>query len=165
MALFFRGLKKVIYFLVCYHEESHIQNSDGEGKRKATHEERPRNSLKYEEHEGKRKPIPKHLRDEVWIKYNGYTEMGYCYCCGFMVQRYHAGWHCAHVVAVEEGGTTTIDNLRVCCPGCNLSMGNQNLYAYIRDKNLNGPGKSGVQQYLSRHQSQVMSKRTSRTKK
>jgi hypothetical protein len=58
------------------------------------------------------------------------------------------------------GGEVSVDNLRVSCSGCNLSMGNQNLYAYIRDKKLNGPGYKNIDAYFKKNPSQKDSKRT-----
>ena len=32
-------------------------------------------------------------------------------------------FHCPHVVSVFHGGADSVDNLRLCCPMCNESMG------------------------------------------
>lgn len=80
----------------------------------------------------KRKPIPKKIRDDVWIKYFNDQLEGECYVCKIRVTRYKAGWHCSHVIPACKGGKDIIENLRVCCPGCNLSMGNMNMYDYIQ---------------------------------
>ena len=108
----------------------------------------------------KKDRIPKHVRDNVWIKYNGNGSRGICYACGTKVNRYNAGWHCSHVISDSKGGEETVENLRTCCRHCNLSMGDQNLYAYIRDKGLTGPGSRNVKSYLNRHPSQKFDKRT-----
>lgn len=93
------------------------------------------------------KRIPSHVRDGVWLKYHGANITGSCYCCGKIIEKYYAGWHCSHVVARDKGGQNTIENLRPCCAGCNLSMGDCNLYKYIIDKNLGGPGVKNIEKY------------------
>lgn len=101
------------------------------------------------------------IRNAVWVKYYGdQTNLGKCYCCNNIVQRYQAGWHCSHVISDALGGSYTVDNLRICCPHCNLSMGNQNLYAFIRDKKLIGLGSRNVKSYMNAHPDQSNSKRT-----
>ena len=77
-----------------------------------------------------RKPIPRSLRNQVWIKYNGDSDIGRCYTCNNLVNRYNYGWHCSHVISVASGGKNVLENLRVCCPKCNLSMGVCNLEEY-----------------------------------
>ena len=108
----------------------------------------------------KKKAIPKKIRDAVWVKYHGEKDEGICYCCSKRVERYHAGWQCSHVHSEATGGEISVENLRVNCQGCNLSAGDQNLYAYIRDKNLKGPGRKNVDAYFKKHPSQINSKRT-----
>lgn len=102
-----------------------------------------------------REPIPRTMRNFVWTEYHGENNFGVCYCCGIMIERYNAGWHCAHVVAGAKGGETRVGNLRTCCRHCNLSMGDQNLYAYIKAKDLAGPGAKHADQYMRLHTSQV----------
>jgi len=79
-----------------------------------------------------RRRIPKKLRSDLWIKYCGEKYNGKCY-----VNPNHKvtidSFHCGHVKAVKNGGTNNIDNLRVICSGCNLSMGIQNLEDYKRE--------------------------------
>lgn len=77
-----------------------------------------------------RKPIPKRTRNEVWIKYCGEKDHGNCYVCRKQVERYNKGWDCSHVIADAKGGLPVLENLRVCCPKCNRSMGTMNLYDY-----------------------------------
>ena|SRR3972149_4511755 len=108
----------------------------------------------------KRDRIKPDVRNQVWTKYHGGNNTGICYCCNRSIQRYHAGWHCSHVLADSRGGSEKIENLRTCCRHCNLSMGDQNLYTYIREKNLNGPGSKNVNNYLEQHPSQKFDKRT-----
>jgi 5-methylcytosine-specific restriction endonuclease McrA len=108
----------------------------------------------------KKAAIPKKLRDSVWVKYYGTADKGICYSCGIQVNRYNAGWNCSHVKSDAKGGSTTIDNLRVCCPGCNLTMGNQNMYAFIRDKNMTGPGSKHYNNYFKKYPNERFDKRT-----
>jgi len=108
----------------------------------------------------KRGRIPKETRDAVWNNYHFDMSVGMCYVCGNIVNRYNKGWHCSHVISDSKGGKETLDNLRVCCSHCNLSMGDQNLYAYIRDKNMLGPGSNNVNSYFKRHPSQKFDKRS-----
>ena len=104
--------------------------------------------------EGKRtKPykkgvIPPKLRAQVWEHGDGR-----CYVCG---EKVTTGWHCSHVVAEVKGGPTTLSNLRVCCPHCNLSMGDLNLYRYIeiqiaKGTHLTGQGVNHYQSYLKKN--------------
>lgn len=112
----------------------------------------------------KKKAIPKKIRDAVWIKYFGENDEGICYCCGKFVERYNAGWQCSHIVAEKspdgKPGEITVENLRVGCAGCNIGCGNGNLYVYIRDKNLKGPGSKNVDAYFKKNPSQINNKRT-----
>jgi 5-methylcytosine-specific restriction endonuclease McrA len=99
----------------------------------------------------KRDIIPKKVRDATWIKYHGKSLKGVCYCCGKSITRYNRGWHCSHVLADVKGGEEIVDNMRTCCPHCNLSMGAQNLYVYMKQHNMQGPGKENIENYLEKH--------------
>ncbi len=91
------------------------------------------------------KPIPQKTRELTWQKYfNG--NIGQCYACGCKIDK--RNWHCAHVIAIEQGGSNNINNLRVTCAHCNLACGKQNLYLFIKNKKLNGPGKHNINNYL-----------------
>ena len=106
--------------------------------------------LSYNE-DDERDRIPSALRNYVWVKYHGENSLGQCYCCGVVIQRYNGGWHSSHVEA--KGGDSSPENMRTCCQHCNLSMEDQNLYAYIRDKGLTGPGAKNVKSYFTSHPS------------
>jgi 5-methylcytosine-specific restriction endonuclease McrA len=108
----------------------------------------------------KRTPIPPKVRNEIWIKYHKESLTGICYCCGNKIHRYNGGWHCSHVIASTKLGPDTIDNLRTCCRTCNLSMGDQNLYAYIKEKKLGGPGCKNVGRHFKQNPSQENDIRT-----
>lgn len=108
----------------------------------------------------KKERIPSHIRDTVWITYYGNSVKGICYCCGKSINRYNGGWHASHVISSNKSGEISTENLRPCCPHCNLSMGNQNLYAYIRDKELKGPGAKNINGYFRKHPDEKDDKRT-----
>ncbi len=112
----------------------------------------------------KKNKIPSYIRNQVWITYHNNSDTGICYCCGKKIQRYNKGWHASHVLSYNKGGLNTVENLRPCCPHCNLSMGNCNLYTYIKMKGLTGPGFKNVDKYLTVNPSQSIDKRTHRNK-
>lgn len=89
-----------------------------------------------------RRKIPKAVRDTVWCTYHGRSANGVCYCCGTPINQQN--WHCAHVIADAAGGLPDVANLRTCCQHCNLSMGKRNLYTYIQEQNLQGPGRHNL---------------------
>tara|TARA_Y100000389_G_scaffold11140_1_gene10338 strand:- start:8430 stop:9554 length:1125 start_codon:yes stop_codon:yes gene_type:complete len=73
----------------------------------------------------KKKPIPKTLRDSVWMKYVKDQNNPKCYCCEESITL--KTWQCGHVISEANGGTLDIDNLRPICQTCNTSMGTQNM--------------------------------------
>ena len=79
----------------------------------------------------KRRNIPQQIRGEIWIKYNGDTHYGKCYCCKKEIYELSA-WHAGHVIASENGGNDSAENLRPICPACNLAMGTENLYHFMK---------------------------------
>lgn len=113
----------------------------------------------------KKDTIPKKVRDAVWVKYHGDKNVGICYCCGKEIQRYNAGWHCSHILSDVKGGEEIVENLTTCCPHCNLSMGSQNLYVYMKENNMQGPGKENIEKYLKEHPDQINDKRDSPNQK
>jgi hypothetical protein len=106
-----------------------------------------------------RKSIPKKTRQMTWRAYHGDSRYGVCYACGMLLNS--KNWHCSHVISDKRGGVATVDNLRTCCQHCNLSCGEQNLYAFIRDKKLTGPGSRHITSYMNKHPDQRDSKRSS----
>jgi len=145
------------FLFCCFKQETHTPPKLSSENKKLY--DRPPPKVK-EAKETKRKPIPKKLRNQVWLFYHGERIEGNCYCCNILIMRYNAGWHCAHVFSDNKGGLTVLENLRTCCRHCNLSMGNQNLYAYIIEKNLKGPGAANVIVYFQKYPSQVGDRRT-----
>lgn len=68
--------------------------------------------------------IPKALREQVWIHFNGRKFAHKCnviWCKNeITVFNFHAG----HNIPESKGGATTLENLRPICSSCNLSMSN-----------------------------------------
>jgi 5-methylcytosine-specific restriction endonuclease McrA len=116
---------------------------------------------KKQEPKRKKDVIPKKVRNAVWIKYHGESLTGICYCCGKEITRYNGGWHCSHILSDVKGGEEIVENLTTCCPHCNLSMGSQNLYVYMKENNMQGPGKEHIEKYLKEHPDQINDKRES----
>jgi len=83
----------------------------------------------------KKTPIPKTVRNCLWINYFKNKREDKCQCCLreiISISNFHAG----HIVSEFKGGTTTLDNLRPICQLCNLSMGTQNMDDFIKKFNL-----------------------------
>lgn len=72
----------------------------------------------------KKAKIPKKIREEVWVNYNGPCFEKKCnvsWCNNIInVFNYHVG----HDIPESKGGTLDIVNLKPICSNCNLSMGN-----------------------------------------
>lgn len=79
----------------------------------------------------KRKPISKALRTGVWNRYHKNRDNAQCYVgCGEIITVFN--FECGHILAVANGGDTTLDNLRPICSSCNKSMGSQNMNDFIK---------------------------------
>lgn len=80
------------------------------------------------EHGGKRKTIPKGVKEDLWIRHFGKRYKGNCFVCGDKIEtkKFEAG----HVVPVSKGGTDKLSNLKPICSKCNKGMSNMNLYKY-----------------------------------
>lgn len=50
---------------------------------------------------------------------------GACEYCRLIEEGTGVIFHLDHVVPLDRGGSTTLGNLALCCPGCNLAKGNQ----------------------------------------
>jgi len=72
----------------------------------------------------KKSPIPRALREQVWITFIGKKFEHKClvtWCENTItVFNFEAG----HMIPESKGGTLSIDNLRPICSKCNKSMGN-----------------------------------------
>ena len=72
----------------------------------------------------KKEKIPKALREQVWLKYNGRKYEVKCnikWCKNnISVFNFHVG----HNIPESKGGGMDIENLRPICSKCNLSMSN-----------------------------------------
>lgn len=70
----------------------------------------------------KRIKIPKALREQVWLKYNGRAYDAKCnvpWCKNVISVYDHES---GHVIPHSKGGSTTLENLRPICSRCNKSM-------------------------------------------
>jgi len=84
------------------------------------------------EPKNRKKKIPKNLKNEVWNFYNKKeSTTAKCYCC-FTKELHIMSWHCGHVIAENKGGLMAIENLRPICRNCNLTMGTDNLYDFMK---------------------------------
>jgi 5-methylcytosine-specific restriction endonuclease McrA len=75
------------------------------------------------------KTIPKKTREAVWKRDCGENMTGTCFCCSQSVTALGT-WHAGHIIASANGGSDTVDNLRVVCSPCNLAMGTENMDAF-----------------------------------
>ena len=90
----------------------------------------------------KKKSIPKILKDLTWQRWIGDDiAKAKCLCCGVNEIKMNS-FHCGHVVAEADGGSTTVDNLRPVCATCNLSMRTQNMEKFKGQYGLATPGSS-----------------------
>lgn len=87
---------------------------------------------KYKELEKKNNPkpkrvsIPKSVKDQLWDNTFGSTAgEGKCYVCSDTINS--KKFDCGHIVAVCQGGTNDISNLKAICSTCNKSMGTKNM--------------------------------------
>lgn len=70
----------------------------------------------------KKKPVPKALREQVWIKYMGNKLSGKCKIRWCKNQMSAFDFHVGHDIPESKGGTLDIENLYPICSRCNLSM-------------------------------------------
>ncbi len=61
--------------------------------------------------------------------FNGKLD-GKCFVCG--QQLLYDNVVMGHIVPHKDGGDVTPENLRAICSGCNLAMGDENLYSYMQ---------------------------------
>lgn len=75
----------------------------------------------------RKEPIPKALREQVWLQYGGpqfYKKCSVSWCTN-QVSAFQ--FHVGHNIAEAKGGPTELSNLRVICASCNLSMGTKSI--------------------------------------
>jgi 5-methylcytosine-specific restriction endonuclease McrA len=87
------------------------------------------------EREIKREPIPKCVRNALWINFFKNQREGKCQCClreTISIGNFHAG----HIKAHANGGSSSLDNLVPICMLCNTSMGKYDLNEFITKYNL-----------------------------
>ena len=90
----------------------------------------------------KRETIPKTVRNALWINYFVDKRIGKCLCC-LREQITIGNFNCGHIIAHNQGGKTSLENLIPICTLCNTSMGTYNLNDFIKKYNLHH-GLSGL---------------------
>lgn len=86
-----------------------------------------------------RRNVPKSVRMQVWRRDCGNSLDGICFACESKINM--EAWECGHVVAVANGGSNQLDNLRPICSACNKSMGKKNMYEFMLEYGLAGVSK------------------------
>ena len=83
--------------------------------------------------------IPKALREQLWLRYNGERYKSKCYIrwCRNDIDVFN--YHVGHNVPQSKGGGLNLENLRPICSRCNLSM--SNIYTIDEWKLLGNPIK------------------------
>jgi hypothetical protein len=72
-----------------------------------------------------RSSIPSTVKDRRWRIDCGNTIDSNCQVCNIDIS--YTNCHVAHVISVKNGGNNNINNLRITCMSCNLSMSTMNL--------------------------------------
>ena len=73
---------------------------------------------------GKKKKIPKAIREQVWLKNFGKEFEHSCYISWCKNDITVFDFHVGHDKPESRGGTLSINNLKPICARCNLSMSN-----------------------------------------
>lgn len=84
-----------------------------------------------------RKTISKVVRRQLWDIYFSNSFTGKCYVCTKNVD--YDNFEAGHIISLAHGGSDYIDNLRVVCKSCNISIGTDNMDDFIKVylRNLN----------------------------
>jgi len=106
--------------------------------------------------ESKEKSLNIYTKNSIWDMYNGTFLSGRCYCCNKCIFRNDNSWHCLPVISSNKGWKfLEHGNFRICCKLCSIRMGDQNIYAYILEKRLQGPGSKNALEYMKNNPSQL----------
>ena len=70
----------------------------------------------------KKKKVPKALRQQVWLEYNGEKYNNKCNIVWCMSIISVFNLHVGHDIPESRGGRACIENLKPICSNCNLSM-------------------------------------------
>lgn len=73
----------------------------------------------------KKKPIPKALREQVWLNQIGKKFEGRCRVSWCKNRISVFDFQCGHNIPESRGGSTALDNLLPICARCNISMGDR----------------------------------------
>ena len=88
----------------------------------------------------RKKNIPKTVKDLCWERWVGASIAATeCLCC-FTRPITMSSFHCGHVIAEANGGSTTVDNLRPICATCNLSMRTKTMTEFQADHGFTSSG-------------------------
>jgi len=83
----------------------------------------------------KREPIPKCVRNALWINFFQDSRVGKCQCC--LRETITIGnFNCGHIKAHVNNGPSSLENLVPICTLCNTSMGKYDLKEFIKKYNL-----------------------------
>lgn len=108
-----------------------------------------RRSSKSSRIEKHRKALPPQLKQAVWEKYIGQTIHDYCFVCERAEISFGTNVEYGHVIAVANGGSDSIENLRPICSSCNKSMGTQNMMTYKASLAQSGLGSTFLEEASS----------------
>lgn len=77
-------------------------------------------------------PVSSAMRARLWAHWMGPSvDEAKCPLCDETIKRTSPCWHASHVVAAANGGETVLENLRVLCAKCNLSMHDEHMRDYV----------------------------------
>ena len=95
----------------------------------------PARQERIQEASTKKRTIDKPTRVRTWNHWVG-TNVGLttCLICNDRTIDKSGDYHCAHVVAASRGGGVAISNLRPSCQMCNTSMGDSNMFEWMRER-------------------------------